>query len=240
MHICFRHRTWLLLVLLSLTSWLRAQDLEYKMELGGALGTSAYLGDVSSSPFKHMSLMGGVLARRNFNQRMVLKGNLAMGHISGSSKGYFIPTDAGNLDAAGGERIEVDFKRNLLDLGAQFEFSFWGYGRGASYKGLSPITPYLTAGLGLTLAFGGGSVNAALNTPVGVGLKYKVKPRINIGAEWTVRFTTSDRLDVTRQSSQLKDPYGVPSSGFKNKDCYSFLMFFVTYDLCPKYRKCNN
>lgn len=240
MHICFRHRTWLLLMLLSLTSWLRAQDLEYKMELGGALGTSAYLGDVSSSPFKHMSLMGGVLARRNFNQRMVLKGNLAMGHISGSSKGYFIPTDAGNLDAAGGELIEVDFKRNLLDLGAQFEFSFWGYGRGASYKGLSPITPYLTAGLGLTLAFGGGNVNAALNTPVGVGLKYKVKPRINIGAEWTVRFTTSDRLDVTRQSSQLKGPYGIPSSGFKNKDCYSFLMFFVTYDLCPKYRKCNN
>ena len=227
-------------MLLSLTSWLRAQDLEYKMELGGTLGTSAYLGDVSSSPFKHMSLMGGVLARRNFNQRMVLKGNLAMGHISGSSKGYFIPTDAGSLDAAGGERIEVDFKRNLLDLGAQFEFSFWGYGRGASYKGLSPITPYLTAGLGLTLAFGGGNVNAALNTPVGVGLKYKVKPRINIGAEWTVRFTTSDRLDVTRQSSQLKDPYGIPSSGFKNKDCYSFLMFFVTYDLCPKYRKCNN
>ena len=227
-------------MLLSLTSWLRAQDLEYKMELGGALGTSAYLGDVSSSPFKHMSLMGGVLARRNFNQRMVLKGNLAMGHISGSSKGYFSPTDAGSLDAAGGERIEVDFKRNLLDLGAQFEFSFWGYGRGASYKGLSPITPYLTAGLGLTLAFGGGHVNAALNMPVGVGLKYKVKPRINIGAEWTVRFTTSDRLDVTRQSSQLKGPYGIPSSGFKNKDCYSFLMFFVTYDLCPKYRKCNN
>lgn len=227
-------------MLLSLTSWLRAQDLEYKMELGGALGTSAYLGDVSSSPFKHMSLMGGVLARRNFNQRMVLKGNLAMGHIAGASKGYFIPTDAGSLDAAGGERIEVDFKRNLLDLGAQFEFSFWGYGRGASYKGLSPITPYLTAGLGLTLAFGGGNVNAGLNTPVGVGLKYKVKPRINIGAEWTVRFTTSDRLDVTRQSSQLKGPYGIPSSGFKNKDCYSFLMFFVTYDLCPKYRKCNN
>ena len=227
-------------MLLSLTSWLRAQDLEYKMELGGALGTSAYLGDVSSSPFKHMSLMGGVLARRNFHQRMVLKGNLAMGHISGSSKGYFIPTDAGSLNAAGGERIEVDFKRNLLDLGAQFEFSFWGYGRGASYKGLSPITPYLTAGLGLTLAFGGGNVNAALNSSVGVGLKYKVKPRINIGAEWTVRFTTSDRLDVTRQSSQLKGPYGIPSSGFKNKDCYSFLMFFVTYDLCPKYRECNN
>lgn len=233
------YRTLLLLLLLP-TAFVRAQDLEYKMELGAALGPSVYLGDVSSSPLKHMSLMGGVLARRNFNQRMVLKGNLALGHIAGSSKGYFIPSDAGSEDATGGIPVEVDFKRNLLDIGAQFEFSFWGYGRGQSYKGLSPITPYLTAGAGLTLALGGGNTHAALNIPLGIGLKYKMKPRLNIGAEWTVRFTTSDRLDVTDKSPQLQSPYGVPSSGFKNKDCYSFLMFFITYDMCPKYRKCNN
>lgn len=233
-------QTLLLLMLSILPSLVKAQDLEYKMELGGALGPSFYLGDVSSAPFKHMSMMGGVLARRNFNQRMVLKGNLALGHIAGSSKGYFIPIDAESESAAGGMPVKVDFKRNLLDLGAQFEFSFWGYGIGYSYKGLSPITPYLTAGLGFTLALGGGNTHLALNTPLGIGVKYKVKPRINVGAEWTVRFTTSDRLDVTKQSPQLESPYGVPSSGFKNKDCYSFLMFFITYDLCPKYRKCNN
>lgn len=228
----------MLMLILSLTS--KAQELEYQMELGPALGTSFYLGDVNSTPFKGMGAMGGVLVRKIFNPRMVLKGDLAMGHVSGNSKGIFIPTDGENKAPEGGIPAEVSFKRNLLDMGAQFEFNFWGYGTGEGYKGHSRITPYVTAGLGFTLALGGGNTNFSLNAPVGAGVKYKVKPRVNIGAEWTVRFTTSDRLDVTNTSPQLDAPYAIHSVGLKNKDCYSFLMFYVTYDLCPKYRKCNN
>lgn len=232
--------TLLLFVLLLLTTTVKAQELEYQMELGGALGPSFYLGDVSSAPFKHTSVMGGVVARRVFNPRMVLKGDLAVGHISGNSKGYFIPTNAESETVDGGVPTEVSFKKNLIDLGAQFEFNFWGYGTGEGYKGLSRFTPYVTAGLGFTLALGGGHTSFALNAPVGAGVKYKLKPRVNVGAEWTVRFTTSDKLDVTNTSLQLDSPYGVHSVGLKNKDCYSFLMLFITYDLCPKYRKCNN
>ena len=71
----------------------RAEDLEYELELGGCLGTSFYLGDVNSTPFAHLSGMGGVVARRIFNPRMALKGNLAVAHLSGNSDGYFIPSD---------------------------------------------------------------------------------------------------------------------------------------------------
>ncbi len=226
---------WLLLPLA-----LRAQELEYQMELGASLGPCFYLGDISSTPFKHTSAMGGVVARRVFNPRMVLKGNLSMGHISGNSEGIFIPTDATDKTALGGTLAKVSFKRNLMDLGAQFEMNFWGYGTGEGYKGNSRLTPYITGGLGFTLAMGGGHTDFALNIPLGVGVKYKVKPRVNVGAEWTFRFTTTDKLDVTDTSIQPDAPYGIESAGFKNKDCYSFLMFFITYDLCPKYRKCNN
>lgn len=228
----------ILFVLLPLKGW--TQDLEYQLELGGALGTCFYTGDASSAPFKHTSAMGGVLARRVLNPRMVVKGDLAIGHISGSTEGIFIPADATSLTPEGGELVRLKFKRNLIDLGAQFEFNFWGYGLEGGYKGHSPITPYATAGVGFTLAFGGGGANLALNAPIGLGVKYKLMPRVNVGAEWTMRFTTTDKLDVTNTSTQLEHPYGVESAGFKNKDCYSFLMLFVTYDLCPKYRKCNN
>lgn len=228
----------ILFVLLPLKGW--TQDLEYQLELGGALGTCFYTGDASSAPFKHTSAMGGVLARRVLNPRMVVKGDLAIGHISGSTEGIFIPADATSLTPEGGELVRLKFKRNLIDLGAQFEFNFWGYGLEGGYKGHSPITPYATAGVGFTLAFGGGGANLALNAPIGLGVKYKLMPRVNVGAEWTMRFTTTDKLDVTNTSAQLEHPYGVESAGFKNKDCYSFLMLFVTYDLCPKYRKCNN
>ena len=27
---------------------------------------------------------------------------------------------------------------------------------------------------------------------------------------------------------------------FKNKDCYQMVYIFLTYDISPKYRKCNN
>lgn len=219
-----------------------AQDLEYQVELGGALGTTFYTGDVNSAPFRNLGAMGGVIARRNLNPRMVVKGDLAMGHLHGNSRGHYIPVDATDMTPEGGALTTVSFKRNVIDLGAQFEFNFWGYGLGGSYKGHSPITPYATAGLGFTLAFGGSAgANLALNAPIGAGVKYKIRPRLNVGAEWTMRFTTTDRLDVTdNEALQLDMPYGVKSTGFKNKDCYSFLMFFVTYDLCPKLRRCNN
>lgn len=230
----------LLLALICGTAVLQAQELEYQMEIGGALGLSSYVGDASSNPFSHPGLMGGAVYRRNFNPRMVLKADLAMGHISGNSKGTFVPVDAYSPTAAGGALTQIKFQRNVMDLGAQFEFNFWGYGTGEGYKGHSRITPYATAGVGVTLVTGHGKANGAMNVPVGAGVKYKVKPRLNVGFEWTMRFTTSDALDKNNDFRQLDMPYGIKSTGIKNKDCYSFCMLFLTYDICPKYRKCNN
>lgn len=234
-------KVWYVIILfLALPLASSAQDLEYELELGGGLGTCFYTGDVNSVPFRHPSLMGGAVVRRNLNPRMVIKGDLAFGHIYGDSEGFFIPINANSLTPEGGVPTTVSFKRNLLDLGAQFEMNFWGYGLEGGYKGHSAITPYATMGAGFTLAFGG-PADLSLNVPVGLGVKYKVRPRVNVGAEWTMRFTTSDKLDVSnKETAQLNQPYGIQSVGFKNKDCYSFLMFFLTYDLCPKYRKCNN
>ena len=131
------------------------------------------------------------------------------------------------------------FKRNVIDFGAQFEFNFWGYGIGRGYEGYSRITPYMLIGAGLTLAPKPVQTDAGFNIPVGVGVKFKVRPRLNIGFEWSMRFTTTDRLDVSNMDGViLHDPYGVKSGGFKNKDCYSFTMLSVTYDLFPKCVNC--
>ena len=119
--------------------------------------------------------------------------------------------------------------------------AFWGYGIGRGYEGYSRITPYMLIGAGLTLAPKPVQTDAGFNIPVGVGVKFKVRPRLNIGFEWSMRFTTTDRLDVSNMDGViLHDPYGVKSGGFKNKDCYSFTMLSVTYDLFPKCVNCNN
>ena len=220
---------------------LNAQETEYRMEIGGGVGTDFYLGDANGTPFAHLGGMCSVLLRRILNPRMCIKANIAIGHISGTSEGVFIPTDPNSATPDGGTPTTVSFSRNLLDVGAQFEMNFWGYGYGGGYKDLKRITPYALAGMGFTLAPGGAETAFGLCLPVGVGVKYKVRPRLNIGLEWSMRFTTSDALDAgDSESKRLIHPYGIKSVGLKNKDCYSFTMVYVSYDICPKYRRCNN
>ncbi len=216
------------------------EEVEYKMDMGAGLGGCFYMGDANGVPFANLSAMGAITARRILNPRMAVKANIAFGHIHGETDG-FIPTNAYIEAAEGGTPTKVNFSRNVLDVGAQFEMNFWGFGTGVGYKGNSRITPYILAGIGLTLGMGGGAgMCGGMNIPVGLGVKYKLKPRVNLGFEWTMRFSTTDKLDATPQGTQLKDPYGIKSAMFKNKDSYSFAMFFITYDMFPKLRKCNN
>lgn len=223
----------LLMWMLTFAATAHTQDLEYKMEVGGALGGSFYLGDANfTGLFKDMSAMGGIVARYNLNPRMALKGNLVAAGIAGTTKGseYHIPGNS-----------EIDFSRTLYDLGAQFEYNFFPYGSGGGYKRLYRLTPYITMGMGFTYAGKPADNVFTVNFPIGAGVKYKIANRLNAGCELTFRFSMSDKLDVTTKGTPtLDDPLGIKSSGMKNKDTYSFLCFFLTYDIMPKYRKCNN
>ena len=74
----------------------------------------------------------------------------------------------------------------------------------------------------------------AANLSLGVGVKYKLAERLNLGLEWAMHFATSDKLDG------VADPYTVGSVGmFKNKDGYSALSLSLTYSFMPKCRTCN-
>lgn len=208
-------------------------EVEYKMELGGMLGGCFYMGDANyTTPFKNLGIAGGAVARYIFNPRMAVKADLAVGRISGNTE------DFKNVYP---ENRQASFKRNIFDLGAQFEYNFFGYGNGLGYKGSKRFTPYILGGFGFTFAPAPAKRVFTINFPIGVGVKYKIAKRLNIGCEFTMRFSLSDQLDVTNKDGlQLDDPYGIKSGGFKNKDSYSFTTVFITYDLFPKYRKCNN
>lgn len=219
-------------MMLHLASTVRADNLEYRYEVGVMVGGSSYYGDANySSLMKNMNIMGGIVGRYNINPRLAVKANLAVARISGST------ADFDNRFPGG----DVDFSRTLYDLGAQFECHFFAYGDGSGYKRTHRLAPYIFAGAGMTFAPEPAENVFTMNLPVGLGVKYKIAPRINLGCELSFRFTLSDDLDVTKETAPvLSDPYGIKSSGFKNKDSYSFLSISVTYDLSPKYRKCNN
>ena len=210
----------------------RAEELEYKMELGGIVGGSYYLGDANYTGFfKNLRVMGGAVARYNINPRMAVKGNLVAAGIAGTTAGsdYRIP----------GENIS--FSRTLFDLGAQFEYNFFAYGQGGGYKRTHRLVPYITGGVGMTYAPAPAQHIFTANIPLGLGVKFKFAHRFNVGCELSFRFSFSDKLDVNKKADiTLDDPYKIDSKFFKNKDSCSFLSIFLTYDLFPKYRKCNN
>lgn len=233
-------RFFLLILLLPAVIYSSAQE-EYKMEIGGGAGGCFYLGDANSKPFAHMSGMEAVVARYLINHRMAIKGNLAFGQIRGNTGTLFFPENPNSENAQGGTPGTASFKRNLIDFGAQFELNFWSYGIGSGYEGYSRITPYILLGAGITVAPKPVTTNAGLYLPFGIGVKYKIRPRLNVGLEWSIRFTTTDELDVSNTNGvKLSDPFGIPGSGFKNKDCYSFTMLTITYDILPKCINCNN
>lgn len=219
-------------MILCFATAVRADGLEYRYEVGAMVGGSSYYGDANyTSPINNINVMGGVVWRYNINPRMAVKTNLAVARISGTTEGLDNRFPGG----------DVEFGRLLCDLGAQYELHFFAYGDGSGYKQSRRLVPYLLAGVGMTYAPAPAKHVFTANIPVGVGLKWKVAPRLNLGCELTYRFSFSDNLDVTRETAPiLNDPYGIDGGFLKNKDSYSFLSIFVTYDLSPKYRKCNN
>ena len=231
----FINKTLIIFALLAFSAplFIEAQENEYRMEAGGMLGSSFYMGDANTSvPFKNLHFAEEAMARYIINPHMTLKANLTMGKISGNTE---------NFDNKYPENKQVSFSRNIFDLGTQFEYNFWGYGIGQEYKGYRRFTPYILGGMGFTFAPAPAKDVFTVNFPIGVGVKYKIAQRLNIGCEITMRFSLSDNLDVTNKDGLiLSDPYGIKGMGVKNKDSYSFTTVFVTYDLFPKCRKCNN
>ncbi|MBR4793994.1 MAG: outer membrane beta-barrel protein [Bacteroidaceae bacterium] len=207
-----------------------AQENDYMMEIGLGGGGSFYMGDANTRLYNNTNGVFSVLARYNVNPRFSLKADLAAAGISGSTDNAY-----GVLP---GDRLE--FSRTLYDLGVQMEWGFCGYGM-EGFNGNHRLAPYGLLGIGMTFAPKPLQNDFAADFPVGMGIRYKLSERVNLGLEWTMRFSTSDRLDVTRDySPMLEDPFMIKGKGIKNKDSYSFTMLYVTFDVFKRPCHCDD
>lgn len=218
----------MLMVLLPAARMSAQDDPQYRMEIGAGVGTVSYEGDFNGNVLKNMQPMFSALWRYNFDPYKDLRLSATYGKLKGSSK----DVDTYYPDYA---TEEYSFNRNLLDVSLVFEYNFWPYGTGRDYRGAKRLTPYIYGGIGATSASGGGSKSVfTANVPIGLGVKYKLNERMNLGLDWGIHFSLSDELDG------VKDPYQVKSSGmFKNTDCYSMLQLTLTYSFMAKCRTCN-
>lgn len=220
-----------LVTLLMLCATLTAsaqQDDEYLMEIGGGVGIVSYQGDFNGKITSGMQPAGAIVWRRLLNPYMGFRVTGMMGKLKGDATRVetYYPDETTRA---------YSFDRSFTDVSVTYEYNFWPYGTGRDYRGAKRLTPFVFGGIGATYVSGGEKKVFTANVPIGLGIKYKLKERLNVGLEWSMHFSLSDELDG------IADPYGIKSSGaFKNTDCYSGLMLTLTYSFKSKCRTCNN
>ncbi len=216
-----------------LTTAARTQDdVDYNFEIGATAGAGFYQGDLNRKFYGQLGFAGGVTGRWLINPLMAVKGTIGYNGIKGSAEksGSYFPPDPGS-SVATAEKSRYSFNDGVIDLSVTYECNFWPYGLHHGYEGRQRITPYVQIGIGGTYGKAGDAFT--FQVPVGVGVKYKLKPRLNIGLDFLYHFTMSDALDG------FKDPYGISGSGFKGKDHYCTTLLYITYEFSPKCAQCN-
>lgn len=221
-----RYLICLLALVCSLHAAAQNDETVYRLELGGGVGMGLNLTDVDGK----IGLAAAAVARFPLNPRMAVKAQFSYSQIKGATDGIknFYPIDPSQ---PGSDRLHYEVSDGIYYLSALYELHFLPYGYVRDYKGYSRIVPYLQMGFGLTYGPAGKAFSA--NIPLGFGVKYKVAPRLNLGLDWLMHFSLSDKLDG------LDAPLGIKSSGFRNKDHYSTLTLTLTYDLNPRCPTCN-
>lgn len=182
------------------------------LEAGIIVGASNYMGDLSNNSstvyFKQMHPAGGVFARYNLLDQLTIRGGFTYARISG--------TDA-NSPNESIRRRNLSFRSNILEFALLAEVNIPGFQPYALYR---PFSPYLFGGVALTSfnpqaelegewidlqplgtegqgmpSFDNPYSKTSLSFPFGLGFKFAITDKLNIGLEAGARFALSDYLD---------------------------------------------
>lgn len=205
-----------------------AQEETYKFDIGIGAGLSGYLGDANrTNPLASPGFAAQASFRYLINTRWAIRGLFTTASISGNTAKMTEVLPGG---------AQYAFRSQLFDLGARAEFNFLPYGIGETYKRLRRISPYLAAGLGVTMSnAGGGHLYAGLSLPLAFGVKFKLRPRLNLAAEFAMVKTFSDKMD----SPQLTDLYLVKTSFLKDTDWQSHILISISYEFGKRCETCH-
>ena len=198
-------------------------------EIGFQIGAFNYTGDLSNGySLKNHRPGASVFLRSNITDAVGLKYGIAAGMIHGSNE-FFDDTE--------NQISSISFNTTILEAFGSFEFYFLDY---KSKHSRIHWTPYLSLGLAVFTYFGDATSNSNQSRiqpaiPIGIGFKYQVSKRIDLGLEASARITFFDYLDGIGEG----DPIG-PDYVYANKysfDTYYFIGFTLNYTFyiipCP-------
>lgn len=212
----FKQLYWILLLIASLYTFPASAQRykKYYLEVGLLGGSSFYLGDINKQVFANMLPTAGGFAKYKFNHHWELKFQATSGEAG-----------IGILD-------DGSFRKTFFVDGALIsEFNFFNYAAGPYEPFSSKVSPYIFAGIGVSVF--NSSVAGIL--PFGIGVKYRMTNRLNIGAYWSMnKVIGSDNFD------NIDNPLGLNRSIWNNTDWYSTTAIYVSIDLWEKCAPCRD
>ncbi len=188
------------------------ESIRQEGEIGFTLGAAHYFGDLNTrAALNRPKLAFGAFFRKQFGNYIGLR---VAAHYA--QLGY---SDIYNTHNEYQRRRNLSFNSNIFELALQGDFNFFKFVPGDPDHS---FTPYITFGAGIfsydpyaylngqkyflrTLATEGQGTAAypdrkpyntmAVSIPFGVGIKYAINDRMNVGFEVAHRFTNTDYLD---------------------------------------------
>lgn len=204
-------------------------------DIGIGLGAANYTGELSRSynVLTHRPA-GWAFYRYNLNNNISFRGSASLGRLTANDDPAFDPFAA--------RRSPSEFKVNITELAATFEYNFFDF---KDPKSLVRWSPYFFGGIGLFLANGFRSHEKPTDyhkiqpsIPVGIGFKYRLSPYLTLGYEWGARKTFFDYIENV---GEYLPENGVPKNytygNIHHKDWYYFTGFTLSYTIwtipCP-------
>jgi uncharacterized protein DUF6089 len=245
-------------------------------EFGFGIGAAHYFGDLNTrARLNRPKPAAGIFFRKNFGNYIALRISANFAQV-----GY---SDVYNTHNEYMHRRNLSFNSNIWELGLQGDFNFYRFmpgdpdfrwtpyvTLGASVFNYDPyaylndqkyfLRPLGTEGQGTDTSFRRQPYSSmAVAIPFGVGIKYSINDRINLGFEIVHRFTNTDYLDdvsttYVDPANFPANPDGTPSTAFllsdrsyetgtrigikgrergnsKNKDQFVTAMFYISFNL---------
>lgn len=207
-----------------------ALNAQYLGEIGVMGGVSYYNGDANpTTPFLENHPCGGGFLRLKMSPHWVCKFDLAYGTVSGNTDNFpdnHLPKSS-------------SFEHNFWNVGCMFELNFFKYGMSRWDKEIKRHTPYITAGPSVALYQEWNGNKMAGGLAFGVGYKFKLAPRVNLGVEWDMHKLFRDDFDNDEfGNAYLDDPLHVGHTALKNNDWYSCAVVFLSIDIFKRRGVC--
>lgn len=201
---------------------LSAQTFYSASEYGISAGGAQYFGDLNDKyGFKFVRPAGGVFARLHLNPYISARATLSYAMV-----GY----DDKFSDNPFNKKRNLSFRSDIFEFSVQSEFNFVRFATGEQDH---RFTPYLTGGIGVfyynpyttldgkryylrPLGTEGQNIEGyesrkysrfSMCFPVGVGVKWWLRPGLNLGFEIADRLTLTDYLDDVSQTYVGEDKF---------------------------------